>query len=345
MRTWLASLALLALAPLSTLAALEISSAPEKSDLETQPVGPVEYTAYDGTLPRQIVIEFPARPEAGFHWPYAAVLPKEPVAGAPLVIVPNNDGRSGALYDTHRYWALLEAEQTYLRFARPLGAASLVPIFPRPNDEKVGNLYTHALSRAALTASDPRLVRIDKQVLAMKADLRSRLGQEGVVTAERSLIWGFSGAGDFASRMGLLHPVEFCAVAAGGLGGLPILPLEEWKGEALTYPLGVADLDTISGRAFEAEAFRALPHLLLQGGADLNDSVPYRDSYTVEQERLVERHFGMVPPERVPQMRALYAKFGMAELTYELVPGVEHKVTPPMRETINAFFKRHAASC
>lgn len=322
------------------------SATEQQSDLQLQPAGDISFVQYDGSLPEELVIEFPARPNAGFHWPYAAVIPSSPNADAPLLVVPNNDGRADVPFDTSRYWAFVEAQRSFNRFAETVGTISLVPIFPRPSAPlPAGNLYTHALSREALAVQDPELVRLDKQLLAMAADLRSCLATHGIELAPKAMIFGFSASADFATRMALLHPSEFCAIAVGGLGALPMLPIAELEGEVLDYPLGVNDLAVLTGEDFRPEEFRSLPHLILQGGTDDNDSVPFRDSYSAAQEMTVERLFGMDLPNRVPSVRKIYADFGMPDLTIELVEGVGHSVTPVMEDKFEEFLLANIPNC
>lgn len=316
-----------------------------------QPVGPPpEVLPWTGDLTPRAVLRVDADAAAGFHWPYFLVLPDKLDPARPLFVEPNNDGRAGAPYETHLYWATIRAEQAYVDWGRHLEVAVLVPCFPRPHTaDGRSNIYVHALSRAAIAHPDPALGRADRQLLAMVDDARRRIAgasESGEGPPARFMLWGFSAAADFVTRMAAIHPERVVAVAAGGIGGLPILPLSELEGTRLTYPVGVADLADLTGRPFDAEAYRRVPVLLLQGGADENDSVPegdldratyVSDSYDFEQATFVNATFGASTVGRVPAIRDVHAAFGMESFTFSIVKGVEHTTTKAMEQTVRDF--------
>lgn len=314
-----------------------------------QPVGPAADThTYDGALETRRIYRIEANPEAGFYWPYFLHMPEQVPAGHPLLIQPNNDALWGAPQETHEYWALIRNEQLYVDFGRHLNTPMLTPAFPRPlADDGNGNLYIHALTEAAMTAEDPRHARPDLQLIAMLDDARAKLAASGYVTSEDALFWGFSAAADFVTRMAVLHPDRVRAVAAGGVGGLPILPLERYAGETLTYPVGVGNLDLIAGGPLNADALRTTPVLLFQGGADENDSVtepPFScddfgsDSYTCEQAHWVNETLGASTVQRVPLVADIYRDFGMSDFNSMILPGIEHWTPATMEAALVEYF-------
>ncbi|MEE2526131.1 hypothetical protein V0U79_07110 [Hyphobacterium sp. HN65] len=312
-------------------------------------VGPAPTAeVYNGALTPRTLYRVEADPDAGFHWPYYLFVPEVVAPGSAVLIEPNNDGLSGAPFETHDYWAAIRNEQLFIDYGQHLGTPVLTPVFPRPLDDgRDGNLYIHAMTRAAMLHEDPRYARPDRQLLAMLDDAHAKLAASGFDVGEDALFWGFSAAGDFVTRMAVLHPERVRAVAAGGLGGLPILPVTELDGETLSFPVGVADLELITGRALNVEALRQTPVLLYQGGADENDSVrepPFTcdafrsDSYSCEQAQWVNETFGASTLDRVPFVQDLYAEFGMRDLNSLVLPGVEHTTPPEMEARIRDFF-------
>src|SRR5262249_10317011 len=141
-----------------------------------------------------------------------------------LLVVPNNSGFASADVDLLRANASCEVRRQ-MSLADRLGAALLVPLFPRPGlaGEEV-NLYLHALTRAALEATTPAFSRVDLQLLAMADDARARLKAKGIETDAKLLLRGFSASGSFVNRFAFLHPSRVRAVAAGAPGGWPIAP-------------------------------------------------------------------------------------------------------------------------
>lgn len=88
----------------------------------------------------------PASPEDGFSWAYLLYVP-ERVTSPYLLVIPNNTGTVSDDLQVHTQAArnLMEWKKAD---ADALGAALLIPVFPRP--ESIGHVYTHALDRDCL---------------------------------------------------------------------------------------------------------------------------------------------------------------------------------------------------
>lgn len=288
------------------------------------------------------VEEIAADPSREFFWPYLLALPPQVKAGRVLV-VPNNTGFSTEDVAFLRASASCEVARQAPLAAR-LGTPLVVPLFPRP---AVGgeddNLYLHALTRAALATSVPRFHRVDLQLLAMLDDARARLAARGIETDGRALLWGFSASGSFVSRFALLHPERVRAVAAGSPGGWPIAPAATDGGEALPYPVGVADLETLTTRKADLKAARGVSFLFFLGAEDRNDAVPFRDSFSKEDEALVKRRFGPSPVTRWGQAERLWRAAGL-RARFALYPDVGHEVTREMDGDVARFFEAALAA-
>ena len=63
----------------------------------------------------------------------------------------------------------------------------------------------------------------------------------------RVLMAGFSAPGVFTNRFAVLHPERVFAAAVGGPDGWPIAPVRADQGEMLPYPVGIADIEELSG--------------------------------------------------------------------------------------------------
>ena len=273
--------------------------------------------------------ERPARPQAGYHWPYLLATPNGAHDAHTLLVLPNNTGfasddvallRASASCDLQRAQAMADR----------LGVTLLEPLFPRPaTHDEAENLYVHALSRAALTSARPDLARVDLQLAAMIDDAR---GQLGAATRRRVLIAGFSAAGSFANRWAMLHPDRVLASVAGSPGGWPIAPPAE---RALTYPVGVGDVAALTGAPIDLKALRDVEFFVYLGGDDDNDAVPSRDSFSAADEQLVMRRFGKTPVARWPAAQRLYEQAGL-RARFQVYPGVAHSISPDMERDIEA---------
>lgn len=288
----------------------------------------------------ELVSEQPAAPARGFHWPYILYVPKAPRAGH-LLVVPNNTGYTTDDVDLVRAASSCEVRRQ-AALADVLGAPLLVPLFPRPPVGDDDNLYLHALTRAALTAEAPAFRRVDLQLLAMADDARAVLAARGITVDAKLLLSGFSASGSFVNRFAVLHPERVLAVACGSPGGWPIAPVEKADGEALPYPVGVADVRALLGAPVDARALKRVSWLFFLGDKDTNDAVIYRDSFSKADEDLVFRLFGPTPVARWKKAEGLYAKAGL-DARFVLVPGVAHEVTPEIDAEIAKFFEERLA--
>ncbi len=135
----------------------------------------------------------------------------------------------------------------------------------------------------------------------------------------------------------MLHPDRVLAVAGGGIAW-PVAPTTEFEKERLRYPIGLADIETFTGKPANADALRSVAWFLFRGAEDTNDPVDYRDCYAESDAELIRRCFGSTPATRWSAAERLYAE---ARLPARLVlyPGVRHGWTPAIREEIAQFFE------
>ena len=200
------------------------------------------------------------------------------------------------------------------------------------------NLYLHALSRAAFATTVSAWKRVDLQLLAMIRDARTRLKAQGIDGDGRVMLTGFSASGSFVNRFAMLHPEEVLAVASGSPGGWALAPVAAVEGESLPYPVGIADVGALTGRAPDLSALRKIRWLFFLGDHDENDAVPYRDSFSESDEELIFRRFGTKPVARWKAAERLYAERGL-RARFALYPGAAHEVTAGMRADVERFFE------
>jgi pimeloyl-ACP methyl ester carboxylesterase len=272
------------------------------------------------------VQHFPADSSAGYFadfYLYVSPAARDAVeSGKPVAILvqPNNSGTNSDDPGIHRkdaWWTGFERKS----IADELGVVLLVPAFIRPGGD--WRIYTHALDREVLTTRRRDLARLDLQLIAMIEYARAELGREGILTDEKILLQGFSASGMFANRFAALHPRRVRAVTVGSPGGWPIAPLSTWNDQRLVYPIGVADLEELTGIPFDSVAYRAVPQLIYMGSLDDNDSVDFRDGWDEEPAALIDQLFGTDPLSRWEVSRSLYERSG-ANARFLLVEGVGH---------------------
>jgi predicted esterase len=280
--------------------------------------------------------------DAAFRWPYYLYTPiwleDNRILGRPihLLILPNNTGIASDDPAVDERAAGNMVFPFQLIFG-DLDVAILIPTFPRPAAE--WQYYTHALDRDTLLVDRPDLRRIDLQLEAMIDDATNRLSRKGWTVDRKALMFGFSASGMFVNRFTVLHPERVLAAAVGSPGGWPIAPVSDWEGQTLRYPIGVADVQELTGEAFDLESFRQVPLLFFMGDRDTNDSVPYDDGYDDQDQDLIYGLFGRTPVERWDDAEAIYASIG-ADAEFRMYPGVDHTITFEEFTAIREFFAR-----
>lgn len=274
------------------------------------------------------VSRYHATPKAGFHADfYLYVSPKARDRASQglvvtLLVQPNNSGVNSDDPEVHlrdAWWMGFERQSV----ADELGVVLLVPAFVRPGGDDA-HIYTHALDRDTFAATRDELRRPDLQLIAMIAVARVGLKQDGITLDEKFLIQGYSASGMFANRFTILHPRLVKAAAIGSPGGWPVAPVATAQGATLNYPAGVADVEVLTGEAFNAEAYSAVPQVIIMGDQDTNDSLDFRDGWDEADAAMIERLFGDTPVKRWNGAKTLYAEAN-ADVRFELVKGVSHE--------------------
>jgi hypothetical protein len=277
-----------------------------------------------------------------FQYPYFLFLPEQVPTDEKVwvVIQPNNSGRVDDDLQKHLESAKRTASVDFYLgnyVARALQYPLLVPVFPRPETE--WQIYTHSLDRDVMLQKNNSLERIDLQLIHMFEDAQSRLEKRNIKTQNQFLMTGFSASGTFANRFTLLHPDKVFAVAAGGVCGLLMLPMDSLDGEALAYPLGVGDVKEWTQKEFQKELFLQTPQFYFMGSLDTNDAVAFDDAYAPGEREQIYRLLGkQMQPERWEQCQKIYLDSQVNALmkTYK---GVGHKHTEEIKNEIVEFFK------
>ena len=284
---------------------------------------------------------------AGFNYPYFLHIPGRIRDGeVPLLVQPNNTGMTSDDFEDHRVSAegLVQQGSPARNIADPLRVPLLVPVFPRPRSDPVdGRHYTHQLDRDTLQLEDGPLERLDQQLLAMVDHAREEeLADIDRTFREEFMLNGFSASGSFSDRFTVLHADRVLSVTAGGLNGMTLLPLEEAKGHALRYQIGIADVDSLIGESVDLAAVDETNQFLYFGAEDENDTYPNRDAWTDDDLReLVPEVYGEdMHEDRFPFSQSAYEQQDI-EAQFRLYEGIGHRL-PQVRDLIE-FHRRTLA--
>lgn len=285
-----------------------------------------------------------ARPDAGFNYPYYLFIPDEVIKNRSIhmVIEPNNSGFVDDDLQKHIDKASRTASLDFYVgnfLARARRCPQLVPAFPRSKTNWV--VYTHALDRDAILETDTMLQRIDLQLIAMFEDAKSKLKERNIIIHDQFLMTGFSASGSFANRFAVLHPDKVAAVAAGGVNGLLMLPVDSLEESALPFPLGTSDYEAITGKPFDIEAFQQTPQYYFMGLLDDNDAIPYDDGYNQQERALVYKLLGKeMMPARWHACRNIYDSMDV-NAVIRTYPATGHEQSEEIKQDVVDFFNKN----
>ncbi|NCC51540.1 MAG: hypothetical protein EOM20_10025 [Spartobacteria bacterium] len=129
-------------------------------------------------------------------------------------------------------------------------------------------------------------------------------------------------------------------VVAGGLCGMPILPIHSYHDQTLRYPVGGADLEYLTGRPFNIAAFTNVPQFLYQGECDTSDAVQFPDAYDAPDRDLINQLLGETPIERWAVCETIVTHIA-PRIEFHIDPGAAHQTSPAMGAQIKAFIQKH----
>ncbi|MHC4757894.1 MAG: hypothetical protein ACYTE8_04490 [Planctomycetota bacterium] len=289
------------------------------------------------------IIEVRADAQAGFNFPFYLFVPKaiDKDKKVYILVEPNNTGSTSDELEVHKEKSLRLVSKNYPnKIARYLGCPLLVPVFPRPKTN--WQAYTHALDRDSLEIEEGKLNRIDLQLTAMIKYAQELLRVNGFKIDEKVFMHGFSASAKFSNRYSYLHPEMVKAVAVGGVNGLPTLPVAEWNGYKLPFPIGTAGMERFTDKPFDEKAFRPVAHYIYMGAFDRNDTLPSRDAWSEEEADIIKKALAeKMMPDRWELSQKIYQEQNINAqcVTYN---GISHRIENEMLQDVIKFFKANS---
>jgi hypothetical protein len=146
---------------------------------------------------------------------------------------------------------------------------------------------------------------LDIQYLAAIKDAMEQLKANGKEVDDKVFLHGFSASSDFANRFSLLHP----EIAKGIVINAPTtMPFSEYNGVDLKYPLGISDLEAITGSKFNVEAYKKIPQFWHAGSVDQNDGTYIGDGWGNYGDITKDSNQEGIIIEKLSEMRYLQEK-------------------------------------
>lgn len=284
--------------------------------------------------------------EGGFAHPYYLYVPDGYTGARPILVEPTNTGTPSDEFETHRDAAARHVRGGVgRRIADELGVPLLHPAFPRPVSDPVDWTHSiHQLCARTIRIESGPLARVDRQLLAMIDDARARLADQYPDIPETVMLTGFSASATFANRFSVLHPTRVASVSAGGVNGMVTLPITEPVTDAdialaqdipPNYPVGVADVEALTGQAFNMAAFREVPQFVYMGEDDTNDTLLWPDAWTDPELRAsaILTYGPDIHADRFPQCASVYGEHDISAIFREY-PGTGHDPSPAIDDIV-----------
>jgi hypothetical protein len=187
----------------------------------------------------------------------------------------------------------------FVGFAERHGVAVLVPFFPGGIDDP-NDLHNYKLIGY-------HGIRFDELLLAMVDEARERWWLD----ADRFLLAGFSGGGQFAHRFFYLHADRLRGVSIGAPGRVTLPDGEPW-------PYGLGDVGDRFGLAPDWDTLKRVPCQVVVGGADEAGEVL---AAVAQDDR--EHRAGATRVERAQSLAGALESRDV-DVRYDVVPGVGH---------------------
>lgn len=190
----------------------------------------------------------------------------------------------------------------FISFAEETNTVVLAPLFP------TGIIDSEDLHNYKFIKYHD--IRFDHVVL----DMIDEVTEMFRLPAEKVMLYGFSGGGQFVHRFLYLHPERLSTVVIGSPGRVTYLDEdEEWYA-------GIRDFEKQFGKPLDFDALKQPKVLLFVGGND-TESIDMSDD--ASNSEVVDK-YGSNRLERLEALYQNYREHGM-DVTFQIVPGVSHE--------------------
>lgn len=195
--------------------------------------------------------------------------------------------------------------------------------------------YPQGINVHSLNSSTPEFYyRPDLKVNSIISELKNNLTDAGYTPAEKILVAGFSAGGMWANRYTLLHPEKVLAAAMGQAGGWLAMPLSEYNGSLLNWPMGLHNFHNLTGNYYnKTSILKGVPQFIYIGDLDTsstycNEGYPYCDNITI---------WGTTDPERIENQYS-YLEEHDYNVQFKLYEGYGHTYNYIIKNDILDFF-------
>jgi len=289
--------------------------------------------------------KIPANPSKGYYYPYYLFVPMDADKNkyGRMIVEPNDSDISCDTFEYHDKKAKDVVQDNGGQgnlVASELSIPLLVPVFPRQSTNNAQIPFMQFLDRKSLTSKNIEMARPDLQLLAMIDDAQKLLASKGLKVDKKVFMTGYSSSAKFVQRFTALHPDEVKANFVGGIASNTIMPLKEYKGETLKYPVGVGDLKELTGSDFNVDEYKKVAQFMNMGDQDHNDATEWRDCFSEQEAQTIWRLFGRNQiTERWNGTQDAIKSGGFDQsIQFNMYKGVGHEISKGSTVDIISFF-------
>lgn len=209
--------------------------------------------------------------EGRFDYYYYLVLPKHlQTSGKRLIVeAPNtieicDNGSTYRYVLSYFYKDMTIASRLFNELSMPI----LIPMFDNEidNDGRIkGDIFQNTINKESLIQSqNTGTLSVDVQLCNMIKNAQETLAAYGYTLKDKVIMVGQAGCGLFASRFTMLHPDMVSASVCIGTAGVLPLPMDEYNGKKLNYPIGTGQLDLLD-KEVDVDEYLKVPQLCIYG--------------------------------------------------------------------------------
>jgi len=140
----------------------------------------------------------------------------------------------------------------------------------------------------------------------------------------------------------MIHPEKLKAIWICGEAPAP-LPEENLFNTALNYPLGIKDIAELSGKPFNLDLYKQVPHFVCVGENDTNpenDTTTFTDIFNGAQALFIRSNFGETNPDRIQFYYDFLVTKGIAA-EFKIYRGLGHEISDNMMLEAFRFLLSH----
>ena len=286
--------------------------------------------------------------ENKFRFPYLLYIPNK-LESNTLILHGNNlaqeEGNIMNIYSAV-FETTASAGYDLLNLNQPI----IVPVtsnYIHPANNNMHEFFPMQASRNVLFCSNPNntYYKLFEQINNMIDDCRNFIFEKiNTTIAQKIICHGFSSSAKFVLRYATCYPEKVSLLIAGGFGNQAFIPLEkitiENKEIELIYPIGVKNINYITGKSFDYQNYKEMKQFYFIGAEENeNNDTAFNFRHTDEDiKNIYEKVFGNVYQNRFDKLAQIYKDLEYNNVEFIRYPNYGHSGTPGIQHTTELIF-------